>query len=141
MFTFSSTGPYSKEQIKLLKEMEEKCNLLMKLDKYLFNQKYIHLIRFFYPVMNFDNKKKKVVLDWNKTDNSLKQRLIHVSQYLAPRNVYTLEGPDLIRWFDNLAAIQSKMTDWPEYNAKQALRESSHVWSKTDPKIVEDFIN
>ena len=46
MFTFSSTGTYSKEQIKLLKEMEEKCNLLMKLDKDLFNQKYINLIRF-----------------------------------------------------------------------------------------------
>ena len=111
MFTFSSTGAYSKEQIKLLKEMEEKCNLLMKLDKDLFNQQYIRLIRFFYPVMNFDNKKKKVVLDWNKTDNSLTQRLIHVSQHLALRGVYTLDGPDLIRWFDNMAVIQSKMTD------------------------------
>ena len=57
MFTFSSTGPYSKEQIKLLKEMEEKCNLLMKLDKDLFNQKYSHLINFFTPVMWLDIKK------------------------------------------------------------------------------------
>ena len=65
--------------------MEEKCNILMKLDTDLFNQKYIHLIKYFYPVMGFDNKKRKVVLDWNKTDNSLKQRLIHVSQYLALR--------------------------------------------------------
>ena len=40
-----------------------------------------------------------------------------------------------------MAAIQSKMIDWPEYNAKQALRESTHVWSKTDPKIVENFID
>ena len=79
MFNFSSTGAYSKEQIKLLKEMEEKCNLLMKLDKDLFNQKYSYLISFFTPVMWLDNKKGKVVLDLNKTDNSLTQRLIHVS--------------------------------------------------------------
>ena len=125
--------------------MEEKCNLLMKLDKDLFNQKYIHLIRFFYPVMNFDNKKKKVVLDWNKTDNLLKQRLIHVSQYLLgwalTKGVSTLDKPDLIKWFDNMAVIQSKTPDWPEYNAKQALRESLHLRSKTDSKIVEDLIN
>ena len=141
MFTFSSTGPYSKEQIKLLKEMEEKCNLLMKLDKDLFNQKYSHLINFFTPVMWLDIKKRKVVLDLNKTDNSLTQRLIHVSQHLANVGVYTHNKPDLIKWFDCMDVIQNKMTDWPECRAKLALRNSSHVRSKTDSKIVEDFID
>ena len=121
--------------------MEEKCNLLLRVDKDLFKQKYFHLIRYFNPVMDFDPKKKKVVLDFQKQDKLLFERINHVSEHLALRSVYTLDGPDLIRWFDIMAAMQSKMADWPEYSAKLALRDSPLVRSKTNPKIVEDFID
>ena len=33
------------------------------------------------------------------------------------------------------------MTNWPEYSAKLALRDSPQVRSKTNCKIVEDFID
>ena len=59
----------------------------------------------------------------------------------SPKVLVQLDKPDLIKWFDNMAVIQSKTPDWPEYNAKQALRESPHVQIKTDSKIVEDFID
>ena len=98
MFNFSySTGTYNKEQIKILKEMEEKCNQLLRINKDLFKQKYFHLIRYFNPVMDFDLKKKKDVLDFQKQDKLLFERINHVSQHLALRSVYTLDGPDLIR--------------------------------------------
>ena len=120
--------------------MEEKCNQLMRTNNDLFMQKYLHLIRFFFPVMDLDPKKKKVILDFQKQDKLLSERIKHVSEHLALRSVYMFDEPDLIRRFDNMASIQSKMAHWQEYSAKLALRDSPQVRSKTNPQIVENFI-
>ena len=73
--------------------------------------------------MDFDPKKKKVILDFQKQDKLLFERINHVSEHLALRSIYMFDEPYLIRCFDNMASIQSKMTDWPEYSAKLALRD------------------
>ena len=78
MFNFSyntGAGTYNKHEIKILKQMEEKCNQLMRTNNNLFMQKYLHLIRFFFPVMDLDPKKKKVILDFQKQDKLLSERI------------------------------------------------------------------
>ena len=80
-------------------------------------------------------------MNFRKQDSLLSERIRHVSKHLVLTYDHKPDEQTLIKWFDNMVSIQSKMAAWPEYSAKLALRESPWVRSKTDPNIVKSFID
>ena len=74
---------YSEDDRRTLKLIELKYNQLLKKNKDLFLKKYIALLHYFRPVLEYDERKKKIKLDFTKQDSFLSERVKHVSKHLV----------------------------------------------------------
>ena len=68
---FSYSRMYSEDDQRTLKLIELKYNQLLKKNKDLFLKKYITLLHYFRPVLEYDERKKKIKLDFTKQDSFL----------------------------------------------------------------------